>query len=56
MRMSFALAAAAALFAACGETLDPEGTPAAPQPLFRFDAAPFPGDATLGAGDSGLSG
>ncbi len=55
-RLFLPLAAAAALLAACGETLDPQGAPAAPQPLFRFDTAPFPGDETSGAGDSGLSG
>ena len=54
-RLFLPLAAAAALLAACGETLDPQGAPAAPQPLFRFDTAPFPGDETSGAGDSGLS-
>ena len=56
MRIFLSLAAAAALFAACGESFDPEGTPAASQRLFRFDTAPFPGDETPGAGDSGLSG
>ena len=55
-RLFLPLAAAAALLAACGQTLDPQGAPAAPQPLFRFDTAPFPGDETSGAGDSGLSG
>lgn len=56
MRIFLSLAAAAALLAACGESLDPEGSPAASQRLFRFDTAPFPGDETPGAGDSGLSG
>ena len=56
MRIFLSLAAAAALLAACGESFDPEGTPAASQRLFRFDTAPFPGDETPGAGDSGLSG
>ncbi|HJC26657.1 MAG TPA: hypothetical protein H9760_03355 [Candidatus Alistipes stercoravium] len=56
MRIFLSLTAAAALFAACGESLDPEGSPAASQRLFRFDTAPFPGDETPGAGDSGLSG
>ena len=56
MRIFLSLAAAAALLAACGESLDPEGTPAASQRLFRFDTAPFPGDETPGAGDSALPG
>lgn len=56
MRIFLSLTAATALFAACGESLDPEGSPAASQRLFRFDTAPFPGDETPGAGDSGLSG
>ena len=42
MRIFLSLTAAAALFAACGESLDPEGSPAASQRLFRFDTAPFP--------------
>lgn len=56
MRIFLSLAAAAALLAACGESFDPEGTPAASQRLFRFDTAPFPGDETPGTGDSALPG